>query len=184
MAQSATKVTVKGRFVGGGLFEARQGATDKTAKFSACVVLNDGEDKKIDKIIQAAVKEKFPNKKPAGMQIWGVREGDDEDFEASFDQKFINPKSSKSPQTLVKREGVAHEVTQEDDILYPGCYVAVSVGAYAYPADKDKGIKAGASLQVRAVMFMKDGERLGDVVDADEEFGEIDDSEEEDFDVF
>lgn len=173
-----TKATVKGRFVGGGLFEARG---EDSLKYSACTVLDEGEEAKIEEIVENAIKNKWGNKKPKGLVIWGAREGDDEEFEASFEKMFINPKSGTKPQTLVKVDGVYQKTDKEEGIIYPGCYVAVSVNAYAYDGDKEKNIKPGVTLNLRAVMFMKDGERLGDSVDAEEEFegfdSEIDDDD-------
>ena len=182
MATKNTVTTVIGRFVGGGLFEPRSQEEGKDPRYSACVVLEDGEGAKINKIIETAKKEKWGNKKPAGLQTWGVREGDDPEYEASYEHDFINPKSSRKPQTLVKRDNVFVEVTVDDDLLYPGCYVAVSVEAYGYDGDKSKSIKPGLSLNLRAVMFRKHGERLGDYVDAENEFEGYDSDCEDDDD--
>ena len=49
-------------------------------------------------------------------------------------------------------------------------------------ATRKKGIKPGVTLNVRAVMFLKDGERLGDSVDVEEEFDGFDsDLDDDDF---
>lgn len=182
--QNPTRVTVTGRFIGGGLWEPRKTTEDSAEKYSTCVVLNSGQASKVEKVVNAAIVEKWGNKKPSGLQIWGVREGDEEEFEASFEQEFINPKAGKPPQTLIKRGGVVEKVTEEEDILYPGCYVAVSIGAYAYDGDKKKSIKPGVSLNVRAIMFTKDGERLGDVVNAEAEFEDFESAETDEEDLF
>ena len=42
----------------------------------------------------------------------------------------------------------------------------------AYPADKEKGIKPGVTLNLRGVMFTKNGERIDDVVNPENEFGD------------
>jgi hypothetical protein len=42
------------------------------------------------------------------------------------------------------------------------------VTAYAYKGDTKQGIKPGASLRLRGVLFWKDGERLGDSFKEDE----------------
>jgi len=175
MSDAILKATVKGRFVGGGLFEARENENGGKPKFSACVVLEDeAQVEKINEIIENAIEEKWGKKRPAGLQNWGVREGDDPEFEASFEKSYINPKSTSAPQTLIKVDGVAQKVTEEEKIIYAGCYVAISVSAYGYDGDRKKNIKPGVTLNVRAVMFLKDGERLGDSVDVDEEFDGFD----------
>jgi len=183
MSDLTVKATVKGRFVGGGLFEPKEQENGGKPKFSACIVLDEGQDEKVEEIIENALNNKWGKKRPPGLQNWGVREGDDPEFEASFERNFINPKSTSAPKTLVKVDGVATKVTQEERVIYAGCYVAVSISAYAYDGDKKKGIKPGVTLNVRAVMFLKDGERLGDSVDVDEEFEGFD-SDLDDDDMF
>ncbi|MBL4898686.1 MAG: DUF2815 family protein [Colwellia sp.] len=179
---SEVKATVKGRFVGGGLFEARD--DNGRMKHSACIVLGDGEDRKIKTIIDNAIAEKWGNKKPAGLQDWGVREGDDPEFEASFGQLFINPKANEKspPQTVIKRNGVVEAVTEEEKLIYPGCYVAVSVSAYCMEADPAKKMKACVCLNLRAVMFTRNGDPLGDSVNAENEFADFNSEEFEDDD--
>lgn len=46
----------------------------------------------------------------------------------------------------------------------------VSVEAYGYDGDKAKNIKPGVTLNLRAILFRKDGERLSDYIDAESEF--------------
>lgn len=174
---SDTRATVTGRFVGGGLFEPRLDPQnkDKAPKFSACVVLDEGQAAIIEGIRDVALEEKFGNKVPKGLQDWTVREGDDEDFEATFGKMFINPKMSnnknKEPKRVHRDESGAHvSVKQSDDIIYPGCKVAISVNAYAYSGDQGAGIKPGVTLGLRAVMYTGKGERLDDNVNVDNEF--------------
>lgn len=178
------KITVKGRFIGGALFEPKE--TDGKTQYNACVVLDDGEAAKIEKITQAAVKEKWDGKKPSGLQNWGVREGDDPEYAHSFEKQFINPKAGLKvkPAVLVKRDGVMQNVEEDDGIIYPGCYVAVSVNAYAYDGDKTKNIKPGVTLGLRGVMFIKDGEPLTDRLNAESEFADFDSEFSDGEDIF
>lgn len=163
-----TKATVTGRFVGGNLFEA-----DENGKHSACVVLDDGQEDIITNIRDEAVKSKWPGKKPAGLTDWTVREGDDEEYEASFERFYINPKcnSKNPPKTVRKVEGVIESV--DSSVIYPGCHVAVSVNAYCMDANKDKGMKACVSLGLGNVMFLRDGERLGGGSNAEDDFADF-----------
>ena len=94
-----TKATVKGRYVGGGIFALKEGKD----KFSCCTVLNDGEAASVEEIIENAISNKWGDKKKRkSLVIWGVREGDDPDFEASFEGEFINPKNKTMPKILKK----------------------------------------------------------------------------------
>lgn len=189
--KSATVAAVRGRYIGGGVFKPRDMGDDKRA-YSSLIVLDDGEDEKIQQAITAAVKEKWPEGRKGKLEIHGAKEGDDEEFEHSFGKLFINPKKQVKadrkptpPEVFIRRNGKLVCVDEGDDIVYPGCYVVCSVKAYAYPEDKDRKVKAGASLQLRAIMFSKDGDRLGDRVDGESEFEGFDSEEkeiEDDFD--
>ena len=174
---SETKITVTGRFVGGGLFEPRADANNADKlRYNACVVLDDGEAAKIEKAVEAAIREKWGNKRPAGLQNWGLREGDDPEYEFSYQNKFINPKSTSKPKVLRREDGMLVEVSVDEHLVYAGCYGAVSVIAYAYDGDRKKGIKPGITLGLRAFMFTKHGEPLGDRLDAESEFSGIETS--------
>jgi hypothetical protein len=169
------QTTVKGRFVGGALYQAKE--TQSGMKFTACVVLEPGEEEKIRKIRDEAIAEEFGSKKPKGLKDWTLRKGDDEEFEHSFEKFFINPKAgdTRKPAILRKVSGVC-EPTED---VYPGCYVHVSVNAFAYTGDSKKGMDPGVTLGLRGVLFWKDGEKIGGGFREDE-FADAD-SEEDSF---
>lgn len=62
----------------------------------------------------------------------------------------------------------------DKEALYPGCYVRLSIGAYAFD-NKMKGVAIG----LNSVMFVRDGERLDGGSDASEDFGEFNSGETE-----
>jgi len=150
------KCTVKARFIGGKVFKA----DEESGKFTALLVLEDGEDAKVRKIRDQAIKEKW-DKKPAGMQDWTVREGDDEDFAHSFEKSFINPKANRQPKVFTKKKTILTEVQESDDILYPGCFVFAVIDCFAYDGNKEKKIKPGATLGLQHLVFWKAGEAIG-----------------------
>lgn len=178
---SETKVTVRGRLLGGGVWKPKENEQSGKMQYSACVILEEGQDSKIEAIRDAAVLEKFGKKKPGGLQDWTVREGDDEDYELSFGKFFINPKATREIAKKVKRNGKVDDVTEEDDLIYPGANIAISVSAYAYEGDKSRSIKPGVTLNARAIMFLSHNDRLTDDVD-DEEFDDFESVEAEDSD--
>lgn len=184
MADKETRVTVQGRYTGGALWTAKANQADPDReRFSACVVLNKGEDKKVVAAAEAAMTEKWGSKLPAGLQDWTVREGDDPEYTSSYEKQFINPKSTRPIQVVRKVDGAFEAVTKEDDVVYPGCYVAASIDVYCYDGDKARGVKPGVTISLRSVMFVKDGERLDDQVNAESEFSdvEVDEGEDDDF---
>lgn len=176
------KITVKGRLLNNAAFEPKTDETYDKTQYSALVVLEDGESDKIRKLVKEVCKEKFGAKIPAKLADWTVREGDDEDFENTFEREFINAKSNRQPAIVIRENGQIRKLDQEEDMIYAGVHVYVSIDVYAYVGDKAKKNPPGVSTGLRAIMFWKHGERLGDSVNADSEFedfeSEIDDDEE------
>lgn len=166
--QKQTQVTVTGRYVGGSLFE-----TNDDDKYSACVVLDDGQEVKIEAVRDAAIADKWGSKVPKGLTDWTVREGDDEEYEASFERFYINPKcpAKSAPKTVCRVNGRMDPVGAE--VIYPGCYVAISVNAYAMDANPEKKMKASVNLGLGNVMFLRDGERLGGGSNPEDDFSEF-----------
>lgn len=170
-----TQVTVTGRYVGGSLFEP-----NKDGKYSACIVLDNGQEVKIEQARDAAINDKWGSKKPRGLVDWTVREGDDEEYEASFERFYINPKcpGKKAPKTVTRINGQIQTV--EEGVIYPGCYVAVSVNAYGMDANDD--MKASVNLGLGNVMFLRDGERLGGGSNPEDDFDGFESEFNDDFD--
>jgi len=100
------KTNVIGRFVGGSLFGPKD--DNGRLKYSACIVLEPGEEKKIEAIRDAAKQTQWGPKQPSKVTDWTLREGDDPEFETSFGNNYINPKASEKsqPKTVIKRAGV------------------------------------------------------------------------------
>jgi hypothetical protein len=66
-------------------------------------------------------------------------------------------------------------ITEDDGIIYSGCYVNASVAAAGYTFGK---VKKGVKCYLNGVQFVKDGERFG--ADASADFDELD-GDEDDF---
>jgi hypothetical protein len=56
--------------------------------------------------------------------------------------------------------------------IYSGCYAKVSMEAFAYNSNGNKGVTFG----LRAVKKVADGERLGPVDNASEDFGDTEEA--------
>lgn len=82
--------------------------------------------------------------------------------------------STRRPVVLDRRKAA---VTEEDGLIYSGCYINVSIAAAAYEFGKmTKGVKC----YLNGVQFVKDGERFGsdaaaDFDDLGDDFGGVDD---------
>ena len=139
------------------LFEAR-GYGDATPTFSAnlLVVPDSEEHKKLTKMVNEAVKEKWNGKMPRGFKS-PVKNGDDKEYEGYPGMVYIQAKNKRRPQVVDRDRSV---LTEEDDKLYPGCKVNAVVSCYCW--EHPTGGK-GASFSLDCVQFKEDGEPLGAV---------------------
>lgn len=85
---------------------------------------------------------------------------------------IIEANSTRRPVTLHRDKS---QVTEDDGIIYSGCYVNASLAADGYTYEK---IKRGVKCYLNGVQFVKDGERFG--VDASADFDSLD-GEDDDF---
>ena len=84
----------------------------------------------------------------------------------------IRADSTRRPLTIGRRK---EAVVAEDDIIYSGCYVNISMSAAGYEYGK---LKKGVKCYLNGVQFVRDGERFG--VDAANDFDTLDDADEDD----
>jgi len=176
--KAKAKTSVTGRLLGGSLHSLPEDEVLSKARYNALLLLNEGQEDKVNAIIAQAIADKWGKKKPSGLAIWGVREGDDEEYPNTLGKLFINPKTKDKPPLVLKHQGKCSRITKDSGILYRGCYVALSISAYAMDAvkSKERTMPATVSISLRAVFFLRDGDPLGDVVDVDTEFAEFEDS--------
>ena len=84
----------------------------------------------------------------------------------------IEANSTRRPIVVDRRKS---SVTEEDGIIYSGCYVNASLAAAGYTYGK---VKKGVKCYLNGVQFVKDGERFG--ADASSDFDALD-GDEDDF---
>jgi hypothetical protein len=80
---------------------------------------------------------------------------------------FISARSKAKPKVVVGKD---MQPSMDEDDLYSGCVVRVSVTAFAY----DKGGNKGVAFFLNNVWKIKDGERIGGGASAQEEFSAVD----------
>lgn len=175
-------LTVTGRLLTG----AEKLFVGENGQFNAIVLLDDENVKKVEAAKKKALEDEFGDKIPAKLQDYAIRDGDDPEFEHTYEQKFINAKKKKVPAPRVVRKvnGELEPLTMESGVIYAGCYVAANISVYAYPGGtgpNGEKILPGASVGLSAVMFLKDGEPLGDNVNLDDAFGDFESEVEDDF---
>ena len=86
---------------------------------------------------------------------------------------YVLEANSASRPVAIDRKKAA--VTEEDGIIYSGCYVNASLAAAGYTYGK---VKKGVKCYLNGVQFVKDGERFGS--DASADFDSLD-GDEDDF---
>lgn len=79
---------------------------------------------------------------------------------------ILEANSTRRPVALDRRKAA---VTEDDDIIYSGCYVNASLAAAGYTYGK---VKKGVKCYLNGVQFVKDGERFG--MDASNDFDALD----------
>ena len=84
---------------------------------------------------------------------------------------ILEANSTRRPITLDRRKA---QVTEEDGIIYSGCYVNASLAAAGYTYGK---MKKGVKCYLNGVQFVKDGERFG--MDASSDFDALDGDEDD-----
>ena len=79
---------------------------------------------------------------------------------------ILEANSTRRPTVVDRRKSL---VTEEDDIVYSGCYVNASLAAAGYTYGK---VKKGVKCYLNGVQFVADGERFGS--DASSDFDALD----------
>lgn len=145
------------------VFKARAMQEGQEEKYSAQFILpkDHPQIKEFKKTVYEAAKEKFPklvkdNKIPAKLKT-PLRDGDDEredDLDVYGGMYFFNANNSKRP-TVVDRD--RSPLTEDDNVIYSGCYVNAILDIYAFDSHGNKGV----AVSLGGVQFKKDGEALG-----------------------
>lgn len=83
----------------------------------------------------------------------------------------LEANSTRRPLVVGRRK---EAITEDDGVIYSGCYINVSVAAAGYTFGK---VKKGVKCYLNGVQFVKDGDRFG--ADASADFDALDDDEDD-----
>lgn len=86
---------------------------------------------------------------------------------------ILEANSTRRPLVVDRRKAA---ITEDDGIIYSGCYVNASLAAASYEYGK---VKKGVKCYLNGVQFVKDGERFG--ADASDDFDALDEGDEDDW---
>ncbi|MDO5018633.1 MAG: DUF2815 family protein [Lagierella massiliensis] len=143
-------------------------------RYSVSVIIPKKDQRTIDKIekaVEAAIEEglsKFNGKKPNKKVIkLPLRDGDTEKDDPAYeDSYFLNANSMTAPQIVDKNV----EPILDRSEVYSGVYARVSLNFYAYNVNGNKGIAVGLG----NIQKLRDGEPLGNMSTAVDDFDAID----------
>jgi hypothetical protein len=169
------------------LFEKYAANAKDEPKYSMCVLIPK-KDKKTLAMIESAIeaaKAEGPKKTkgwpggkvPKNLSL-PLRDGDEEDdrgeeFEGMY---FFNCSAhNNTPGVRVLENGKSVEAMGDEDV-YSGCWGAVSVTAFAYDSNGNKGV----SLALDNVIKTRDDERLSGGTSADADFADMCDDDDDD----
>ena len=157
------------------LFQTASFNGDSTGKYEATFILDKVEHAeaitKIKEAINSLMKDELKSKLPADKIC--LKDGDDTD-RPEFQGKYTLKASTKKRPLVITRDKTP--ITEEDNIVYGGCYVHGIVSLWA----QNNGFGKRINAQLDGVQFVKDGEPFGDAgigVDAFDAFGDSDDFE-------
>jgi Enterobacter phage Enc34, ssDNA-binding protein len=103
-----------------------------------------------------------------------IKDGDGIEYDGYEDMWAVKASNTKRPTVLDRDKS---PITEEDDILYAGCYVNAIISPWGQNNDFGKRVNAN----ILGVQFVKDGEAFGDAVTADaDDFDEVEGEEDED----
>lgn len=165
------------------VFKPRAMQEGQDKKYSAQFILSKDHPqlKEFKKAAYEAAREKFPKlvkdgKIPAKLKM-PLRDGDeerDEDPDVYAGMYFFNASNTKCPK-VVNRD--RSPLTEEDNVIYSGCYVNAILDIYAFDSHGNKGV----AVSLGGVQFKRDGEALGGKGVTTEDFDE--EVEEDDYDI-
>jgi hypothetical protein len=122
----------------------------------------------VEKAIDDFLSAKFPNGAPKSIKRTVFVDGDSKDYDGYANQMGFKGSNTKRP-TVINRD--KSPITEEDDILYAGCYVNAIVDLWY--SDHPKGGKQVLG-NVMGVQFVKEGESFGtDTTSSADEFDDL-----------
>jgi hypothetical protein len=166
------------------VFEPYANDPDQAPKYSTVLIIPKSDKATLNAIRKAAAhaaengKAKFGGKVPAPIQknpATTLHDGDEEaDLERNpeYEGCYYMSVSSKVQPGIIDRNKMPILDQQE---VYSGCYARVALGAFAYNTSGNKGVSFG----LNHVQKLRDGEPLGGITRAEDEFDDLDDMDDE-----
>lgn len=166
--------------------EAPKDDPDGKKKYRAAFLLDPSDKnhrrtiKEIEKEVERLLDETFGSKKYKLKETVCYGDGDEkisektgevyDGYEGMF---FVQATNDRPPKCLYRNKDEI-DVDDIEKVLYPGCYVNVSINFWIQDNTFGKAVRCS----LRGVQFLKDGEPFGgNMVDVDAEFDDFDDDD-------
>lgn len=169
------------RFSYAHVFEPHASNGNAEPKYSVCILIPKEDTKTVELIEKciAAAQEKGKTTKWGGKipKNCGtpLRDGDEEEKGPEYEgMYFMNASSKQKPGIRVLENGKVIEALDHED-FYSGCWGAVSVNFFPYDSSGNKGVGVGLNNLIKT----RDDERLAGGTTAEQDFGDMGDSEDE-----
>ena len=160
------------------LFKGRAFEEGDDPKYEATALMGkeSNQTKKLGKIIKDMIEGSFDAKDRKKVQSCFKDGSVKEDTDGYSDEIMFIKASSKKRPTVVDRD--LAPVTEEDGVIFGGCYVNMAIRLWVQDNKWGKRINA----ELLGMQFVKEGESFGESpFKAEEAFSAMDDSEEEDY---
>lgn len=127
----------------------------KEGKYEATVMFPKTDTEGYELVMQAIEKAKTANKVKVPDSKLFIKDGDDVEYDGCEGMWMIKASNNKRPTVINKDRS---PLTEEDEVLYAGCYVNAIIEPWTQNNDYGKRVNAN----LLGVQFAKDGEALGD----------------------
>ena len=138
-------------------------------KYSVSIIIPKTGTETLKAIIEATEQAKEEGKNTQNGKDRDVDRPDDEAYKGCY---FLNANSKNKP-GIVDRD--VQPILDQSEV-YAGCYARVTLNFYAYNANGNKGVAAGLG----NIQKLRDGEPLGGITRAEDDFDSVDDNAPED----
>lgn len=144
-------------------------SADQDPKYQCELIFPEGADLgPLKAAATLAARDKWGNNVPKNLKS-PFRPGTDRDGKDGYEgcQCFMGARTKDKPGVVV---GPERQPCLDNSEVYGGCYVRVSVTAFAY----DAGVNKGVAFALNNVWKVRDGESFSGRVSAEDEFGDVD----------
>lgn len=146
---------------------------NSTGKYEATFLIpkNTEQATMVEKALEKFIQETFKDKVPKGLKRTCLRDGDEVEYDGYAGMLALKAGTSRRPLVL---DSDKTPLTEEDNRIYPGCYVNAIVDFWY--SDHNLGGKQILG-NLSGVMFHKDGESFGSSSTSIDEFDDFDDDD-------